>query len=162
MRAHFSKLGRITFWLGLAVWVVGPRAAAQLVDIPDPGLEAAIRVALSKPTGDITVADMEGLTVLDASRAVRGQSAPMIGSLEGLQTAKNLSSLDLNGAIEEVDGWYGKPNLLTSDLSFLSGLTRLQTLDLEGNQLTNLTLLEGLTGLRAIRLGGNRMANAPS
>lgn len=133
--------------------------AAQVVNIPDPGLNAAIRQSLHTPTGDITVADMESLIVLDASRAVRGQSAPMIESLEGLQTAKNLGSLDLSGATEDVDGWYGKRNLLTSDLSFLSGLTRLQTLDLDGNALTNLTLPENLTGLRAIHLGGNRMAN---
>src|SRR5262245_52686816 len=30
--------------------------AAQVVNIPDPELQAAIRTALSKPTGDITVA----------------------------------------------------------------------------------------------------------
>ena len=40
-------------------------APAQTVDIPDPGLHAAIRTALNKPTGDITIADMESLTVLD-------------------------------------------------------------------------------------------------
>jgi hypothetical protein len=32
-------------------------AVAQVVDNPDPGLRAAIRQALNKPTGDITVAD---------------------------------------------------------------------------------------------------------
>ena len=38
---------------------------AQVVDILDSGLQQAIRVALDKPEGDITVEDMERLTEWD-------------------------------------------------------------------------------------------------
>ena len=38
--------------------------AEEIVNIPDPNLEAAIREVLNKPEGDITTADMEGITEL--------------------------------------------------------------------------------------------------
>jgi internalin A len=151
---------------------------AQVVNIPDPGLNAAIRQALGKPTGEITVADMEGLTGLDASRRARAYDAPLILSLEGLQTARNLVRIDLSGEINE--DW-GFPNLATSDFSFLAGLpalstlnlsfndqvtlalpkgfTNLQTLVLVDNQLARLTLPAGLTSLEELNLGNNRLTN---
>jgi len=64
-----------------------------VVHIPDPILPAFVRDTLNKPSGDITVADMESMTVLDASRATRG-CVPSIESLEGLQAAINLTCLD--------------------------------------------------------------------
>src|SRR6188474_926082 len=73
---------------------------SAVVDIPDPSLQAAIRATLNKPLGDITAADMEGLTVLDASRTTRG-CVPSIESLEGLQAAINLTSLNLSGEWNE-------------------------------------------------------------
>jgi len=75
---------------------------AQGVEIPDPALHAVIRQALEKPLGEITIADMESLTELRADMASRGGwPAPMIRSLEGLQAARNLTSLDLSGMEEE-------------------------------------------------------------
>ena len=56
MKTRCSKLIRFASVLGLAVWAVGPRAAAQVVEIPDDRLRDAIRVALGKPTGDIHAA----------------------------------------------------------------------------------------------------------
>ena len=41
-------------------------ATAQEVVIPDPGLDAAIREALQKPTGPLTEPDLLSLTHLDA------------------------------------------------------------------------------------------------
>ena len=83
MRTRICNLPRFFFVLSFAVCAVGQRAVAQVVDIPDPGLQAAIRVALNKPAGDITVADMESLMELDASRRTRGYDAPYIRSFEG-------------------------------------------------------------------------------
>ena len=59
-----------------------------MVNIPDENLEQAIRDELEKPTGYITVADMEELTVLDARRKI-------IEELIGLEYAKNMGSLYL-------------------------------------------------------------------
>jgi hypothetical protein len=41
-------------------------AGAQEVSIPDPGLSAAIRGALQKPSGPLTEQDMLSLTLLNA------------------------------------------------------------------------------------------------
>ncbi|MBE0635624.1 hypothetical protein IH601_06490 [Candidatus Bipolaricaulota bacterium] len=46
---------------------------ADVVDFPGPGLEAAIRTAMFKPTGDIQNYDLTWLTELDASeRGIEG------------------------------------------------------------------------------------------
>src|SRR5712671_1787415 len=97
---------------------------AQEVSIADPGLEAAIRVALQKPFGPLTAQDMLSLTNLDAhSRNVR--------SIDGLEAARNLVSLDL------------QINRLTN-FSLPSQLTNLITLDVSINPLTNFFLPTGL------------------
>src|SRR5512144_235635 len=62
---------------------------AQEVSIPDPGLNAAIREALNKPVGPVTVQDMLGLTTLDARRR-------SISNVQGLETARNLFQLFLD------------------------------------------------------------------
>jgi len=56
--------------------------------IKDPGLEAAIRKAIDKPSGPIQAKDLEGLTELDASG--RG-----IADLTGLEYCTNLELLAL-------------------------------------------------------------------
>src|SRR5258708_28462659 len=62
-------------------------ARAQEVSIPDPGLNRVIEEALGKP-GPWTVQDLLTLTSLDA----RGWG---VVSLEGLEAARNLTTLDL-------------------------------------------------------------------
>ena len=61
---------------------------AQEVSIPDPGLNAALRDALRKPSGPLTQQDMLSLTNLNA----RNRN---VSSLDGLEAARNLVSLDL-------------------------------------------------------------------
>src|SRR5206468_1998512 len=70
--------------------------AAQTVNIPDPELQAAVRAALAKPTGDITEADMESLTTLFAEG---------LGTrnFEGIGAAKNLTALTLVGCSSATD-----------------------------------------------------------
>ena len=95
--------------------------SAQTVEIPDPGLQAAIREALNKPAGEITVADMESLTELDASIFAPGRSyALLIHSLEGLEAARNLTTLQLNGS--QV---FLFPSIAVEDFSPLKDLTSL-------------------------------------
>ena len=62
---------------------------AQEVQIPDPGLNAAIREALQIPNGPLTEQDLLRLINLDAfSRD--------ISSVEGLEAARNLERLFLD------------------------------------------------------------------
>src|SRR5215471_14341703 len=76
--------------LAMGLAVVSPVASllAQEVLVPDPGLNAAIRAALQKPTGPLTQQDLLSLTSLDASRR-------NVASIQGLEAARNLRSLDL-------------------------------------------------------------------
>jgi internalin A len=151
-----------------------PVALAQ-EGIPDPVLNGALRKALGKATGDITVQDMEGLSELDASVWGRGGGGP-IRSLKGLEPAKNLTSLNLAGlcfgcipAIELTDfaPLAGLTNLTTLDLgqnqltdySFLSGLTSLTSLYLDQNYLSNFSFLSGLTNLTTLDLSYNRLTD---
>ena len=105
---------------------------AQEVQIPDPGLNAAIRAALLKPSGPLSQQDMLDLTVLSA----RSRN---IGNLQGLEFAHNLTNLDLES------------NRLTN-VAFPGGLTKLQFLDLSLNPLTNLTLSTDMTNLVSLEL----------
>jgi hypothetical protein len=61
---------------------------AGSVTIPDPALLAALRTALAKPAGDITVADLLTLTTL----RIAGLG---ISDLTGLENATNLRILDI-------------------------------------------------------------------
>ncbi|MCL0101336.1 leucine-rich repeat domain-containing protein [Peptococcaceae bacterium] len=88
-----------------------PGAKLYVVTFLDANLEAAVRDALGKPTGDITKKDMAKLTNLEAYR--RG-----ITNLSGLEYAVNLTSLDLS------------ENQIT-DITPLAGLTNLTWLELE-------------------------------
>jgi internalin A len=113
-------------------------ASAQVVTIPDPGLLTAIRGQLKKPTGDITVADMASLKLLCANGL-------QIVSLEGLQTATNLTELLLTA---------NRP----ADLTPLASLTSLTNLILFANRLTNF-FLPTLTNLIALDLSYNYLTN---
>src|SRR5262245_59554900 len=88
--------------LGLTFCVASTQA--QTVSIPDPGLNAAIRDALQKPSGPLTEQDMLSLTNLNASRR-------NISSIAGLETARNLISLELQ--INRLTS-FALPNTLTN------------------------------------------------
>jgi len=134
-------------------------AQAQTVSIPDAGLDAAIRAVLQKPIGPLTVPDMLGLTNLNATNR-------NIRSIEGLETARNLSVLQLNNnALTN----FALPNTLTNlgvlDLSsnplsqctIPGGLTNLGKLTIESCLLTSFTLPANLTGLTALDLNNNHL-----
>lgn len=74
--------------LALTAGVTVDTRAAGAVTIPDLALLAALRTALAKPTGDITVADLLTLTTL----RIAGLG---ISDLTGLENATNLRILDV-------------------------------------------------------------------
>jgi internalin A len=107
--------------LGILVAMVSFPVFAAVVNFSDPGLEAAIRDAIGKPTGDIHDADLIELTLLDA----RGRS---IVNLEGIHHCVDLSWLDV------------KDNQIV-DISALAGLTNLTWLYLYDNQIVDISAL---------------------
>ncbi len=113
--------------------------ASAIVEIEDSKLEDCIRKALNKPGGNLTQADLEKLTKLDAS-------GKKISSLFGLQFATNLRELDLG---------YNQ----FKDLSPLSALTNLFELDLSSNDIADLSALCALTNLVHLRLAFNNISN---
>ena len=138
-------------------------ALGQEVSIPDPGLNAAIRDALQKPTGPLTEQDLLGLSVLNAA----GRN---ITSLQGLETARNLISLDLqSNFFENVSLPSTLTKLSTVDLSFSFAalrncsfpdtLTNLSRVLVKTCALTNITLPNGLVSLVELNLAGNRLTS---
>src|SRR4051812_23990651 len=132
---------RSVFWVIQVLLITNftPTIPAQDVQIPDPGLNAAVRAALGKGSGPITVQDMLSLTNLNA----RGRN---VSNLTGLDAARNLVSLDL------------QINHLTN-ISLLSALTNLRVLDLSVNPLTNFSLANGLTNLTALTMESDGLTN---
>jgi len=109
------------------------------VQFSDPGLEAAVRNALGKPTGTIHQTDLAGLTTLDATG--RG-----IVDLEGIQYCVNLVTLYL-------------ANNSIANLAQLAALAHLRTLHLYSNAITDIAPLSGLIGLRQLELYANGISD---
>jgi Leucine-rich repeat (LRR) protein len=86
------------------------------VTFPASNLEAAIRRAVNKPTGNITAADLAPLADLDAP-------AKLIADITGIEYCVNLSEL-----------WLGGNQI--SDISPLATMTDLTVLWLQGNQIS--------------------------
>ncbi|HYP98428.1 MAG TPA: leucine-rich repeat domain-containing protein [Polyangiaceae bacterium] len=108
--------------------VSAPSADCSHVDIPDPELARAVRDRLSLSANDeITPERLLQLNYLNAGRI--GET-PIV-SIEGLQCAKNLTSLTVT---------YG----VVSDLSPLERLDRLRDLNLAHNRIEDLSPLRGL------------------
>ncbi|MDD4606867.1 MAG: leucine-rich repeat domain-containing protein, partial [Patescibacteria group bacterium] len=141
-------------------WQVRP-ANAAVITFPDANLEAAVRDAIAKPTGDIYDTDVNGLTTFDAS----GRS---ISNITGMEYFTSLTSLHLGSnqisdisplsaltSLTQIDLWSNQ----ISNLSSLSGLTSLTSLELSYNQISNLALLSSLTLLPYLRLYGNQISD---
>ena len=147
---------------GISESVTFNAIAKAVVNIPDPGLSAAIEATLDKPSGDpITVDEMATLTRLDA--AERG-----ISDLTGLEFATNLTFLNLrSNNIQDISPVSGLINLTylslsdtgISDITPLSGLTHLTRLELHSNAISNISPLEELTSLTTLMLQHNAISN---
>ncbi len=109
------------------------------INIPDANLEAKIRAALSKPTGDISCTDMESLTFLKARNA-------SITDLTGLEYATNLTNLTIY-----------KSNI--SDISPIANLTSLTRLNLSENNISDISPVANLTDLTSLYLDGNNISD---
>ena len=146
---------KVTIGLVLTL-VFGGVAYAEVVDIPDPNLRAAVADTLNIPGNvPITQEDMRQLGHLAAY--TRG-----IVDLSGLEAATQLNYLALGknpivnlsplAHLTELRGLV-LPSCQVADLSPLSSLPRLEELNLRGNPISDLTPLVGLTTLKYLDLG---------
>ena len=112
-----------------------PQAHAQVVEIPDPNLERAVREAL-------TLSDEIPLTQLEMLRLERlTAKEAQIENITGLEYAINLKSLVLS--INNIQ-----------DITSLAGLVNLDFLILRNNPIANLSPLANLTQLTYLNLAG--------
>ena len=159
--------------------VVDPQVGTdEIVNFPDPNLEAAIRDELRKPTGDIYESDLVGLTSL---RAFDSLGLTSLGAfdfdrdldkdiidLTGLECCTSLTTLWLPvNQISDIAPLSNLVNLFAlylgwnniSDVSPLSNLTRLTILDLRKNHISDISALSNLTSMTELYLGGNQISN---
>ena len=147
------------FTFFLLIWLTFPLpVTAQIVNIPDPNLRAALEAALGKASGaPITADEMATLTRLKADKMG-------ISDLTGLEGATNLRNLHLwKSSVSDLSPLSGLTNLAelylgensASDLSSLVGLTNLESLFLDGNGISDLSPLAGLTKLTRLALSNN-------
>ena len=117
------------------------------ITIPDANLRTVIADSLGKARrASITQAEMASLTRLEAPDSD-------ISDLTGLEFATNLTQLYLGE--EYVAGGYVNSNHI-SDLAPLANLTKLTTLDLDGNfAFSDMSPLANLNNLRTLRLSNN-------
>ena len=131
--------------------------AEAMVDIPDPNLRVVVLTALGKAKNDpITPSEMSTLTRLKKRRA-------NISNLTGLESATNLTTLDLDeNNITDISATAGLTNLTAlnlggnniSDISPVVDLTNLTALSLYGNNISDISVLAGLTNLTRLWLDG--------
>jgi Leucine-rich repeat (LRR) protein len=135
-----------------------------LVIFPDPNLEAAIREAINKPTGDIYQSDLEELTEFSAE--IRH-----IVNLTGLGHCTSLTSLDLrHNRISDISPLANLTSLVElyiadnqiSDVSPLAGLTSLTVLNLVANQISDISPAANLTNLIELNLCNNNISDISS
>jgi len=121
-----------------------PTSTSWVSDLSDPNnvkIEAAIRRAAKKPTGELTKVDLEKVTGL------RFYHKQLTELPKGLEKLTQLTKLSLLG------------NRLT-DVKVLEKLTQLKELHLENNQLTELPKgLEKLSQLTNLSLSDNQLTN---
>lgn len=122
-----------------------PSEPVRDLTVPDPGLRHCILWTLDLKAGTpITNKVMEQLQSFKCLNPAKPELR--IESLEGLQHAKNLTSLNLNY------------NNIT-DLTPLAGLTKLQELEVASNKLHSIEPLGALTELTRLDVSQNKLSN---
>ena len=137
MTFHFRTASRLLICLFLIVevtLVVAQPASAQVVEIPDPNLEKALRETLNLPD-EIPITQLEMLRLTGFAAEVA-----QVENITGLKYAQNLKRL------------YLRDNPIT-DLTPLANLTQLELLHLPGVLIKDLSPIQNLTELRELHLG---------
>ncbi len=149
---------------GGSVAAADPLVASTAAVFVDANLETAVRTALGKTAGALSISEVAALEELVA----RGQG---IGDLTGLEQAASLVFLDL--ADNEIDNLMPLAALSALqvlvldanaivDLAPLAGLAALEVLAVEYNRIADLAPLSALKSLETLLLLGNRVENLAS
>ena len=146
----------------LAILNMGVSVADAQRWIPDTNLRAAVRDALDLADGDrLTKAEIRDMTELSASRS-------QISDLTGLEFAKNVIKLELNGnSISDLSPLSGLENLTSlhiwsndiTDVSPLADMTQLEVLRFTKNSVSDLSALAGLVNLKRLSLKSNSVSD---
>jgi len=152
-------------------------APSDVIAFDDDALEAYVRAAINKPSGDITRADAQAVTELELSQMGVDKDQPYIRNLSALQYFTNLTYLGLGYAVQNADD-----PTAPVDISPLAGLTKLTSLQMgglviddlsavanlknlisltvfNGEQALDLSPLAGLTNLQALTLRNNKITD---
>ena len=146
----------------IAVETGAPNASAapaattdQVIDFGDDVLEALVREAMNRPTGDITVADAEAVTDLDMQQQGVDPNQPYIHNLDALKYFKNLTYLGLGYAVLNADD-----PAAPIDISPLAGMTKLESLQLGGLVIDDLSIVANMPNLKSLTVfGGKRLTD---
>ena len=134
---------------------VSTAPADQVIDFGDDVLEALVREAMKRPTGNITVADAEAVTDLDMQQQGVDPDQPYIHNLNALKYFKNLTYLGLGYAVLNADD-PAEP----IDIRPLAGLTKLESLQLGGLVIDDLSIVANMPNLMSLTVfGGKRLTD---
>ena len=154
--------GTVELWDTSELTQVRLEAIAEIVDIPDSNLRAAIATTFDKsPSAPIVRRNMAALNKLVADNL-------SISDLTGLELAINLMYLTLGeNSVSDISAVAGLTKLTTltlgenfvSDISALAGLTNLEELRFWGNAVSDISAVAGLTKLTLLQLSGNSISD---
>jgi hypothetical protein len=132
-------------------------SANTIISFPDLNLQAAVRKAINKPTGNIYLSDLEGITQLQAVQS-------NINDLNGIEYCTNLITLELPfNQISDISLLAFLPSLTNielndneiSDISPLASLSKLSEIDLSHNQIGDISALASLPKINMVNLDDN-------
>jgi len=134
----FDRFARAFCALILCLGVLPVADGAEVVYIPDPKLEQAVRSIIRKPTGDILDTDMAAVTESPELNEYH------IADLTGVEYFINVPGMNL--AANEF-----------SDITPLLGLDNLEKLSLGCTNVTDFSPLATMANLRTLHVGGDPM-----
>jgi internalin A len=129
----------------------GSSQTNAVIQFNDPVLEGMIRTAMDKPEGDILVSDALNVSELDFQMDGNDWSIPRIKNLDALRYFTNLTSLNLNWAVQN-----GENSFAPVDISALSALTKMESLQIACVSLSDLSPLSSMTSLKGLSIWGGR------
>ena len=149
--ASGTEAGTVELWDTSGLMGVRLEATAE-IDLPDPNLRAAIAEAIELPPNTpIFRGHLADLTRLDARNA-------NISDLTGLEGATNLRTLDLGAEYVGAENRSINSNSV-SDLSPLTGLTKLRSLYLQDSNISDISTVVRLTSLTRLYLWNNNISD---
>ncbi len=135
----------------------------NVVKIPDPVVEKAIRDALNKPGGDIEISDLKKIQSL----FIEGQAK----TLDGIEYCTEMTDLGIGYSkikdLEQIKKLTNLQNLYLNynmilDISALRDLQRLKMLYLSHNIISDITPIANLDSIKILVLSYNNISSIPN